>query len=686
MEKYTELIQKVTLNYYVIFNCNDLDLNYSPIVKSKKGEKIPGIHLFDKTLKNSLPALWYILHLPRIGLDVLDLNLKPIEQALDQPHNIILVPSGAVDYIGPVARNLTPTLIIYEDECVESARLFEKLYGSKIGNVGISNLSTELLRKHWAEIGKLVKDDSDKLCELSDSLRLLEPNERLVLSLFFYSNQFGKFKFITDILSEPNDMFKKCFATNLEFRTHLNTLMQIAESEDGKLQLEDYSKVRQSIRKSTVAPIIITLPGIPNYQSKIRTEDDHIPELEKEVISFIGNHRAIAKSGVLLELNEIPPNLFLELNLLEEHCKRGGNNNFIWASLKKIGKVMTEHIGRDKIHAIRRSSHITVFSDFPIGLAILEGDSAPLCCIKPISYRPLTPLVRALQVELPKRWQYYIGKKCKVIIAECLEKSDGIRPYSDKAWNLLQRMCGNYDCITVLYYDISSIGELKSVLNQNDDTDMLLISAHGAYDKNNNMAGLCIGKDIWMADDNDIKMPPIVMLSACHVNPRGAGVVSVTDLFLRTGAMAVLGTLIPIDVRRNAILMNRLFTYIIETQEGKNRLKTLDEVWRFVVASNAVNEILFSSKSLISWSVKVKKSGMFPLKQFMLERSVGRIRSNHIYEDTVTVMRELAIEDGFGEHFDAVIKGQGYFPESVFYQFLGCPENVFIHNPIFERF
>lgn len=72
---------------------------------------------------------------------------------------------------------------------------------------------------------------------------------------------------------------------------------------------------------------------------------------------------------------------------------------------------------------LKRAKDITIFSDFPIGLAILENDEVPLQCYKSISYRPLTPLTRQLPVELLKKPSLF-RKKCKVAIAECIINND----------------------------------------------------------------------------------------------------------------------------------------------------------------------------------------------------------------------------------------------------------------------
>ena len=61
------------------------------------------------------------------------------------------------------------------------------------------------------------------------------------------------------------------------------------------------------------------------------------------------------------------------------------------------------------------------------------------------------------------------------------------------------------------------------------------------------------------------------------------------------------------------------------------------------------------------------------------------MRCTHTYEDTINILREIAYEDGIGDYFDSYIKSQGYFPESVFYQLIGAPENVFIRNDVIEE-
>ena len=46
----------------------------------------------------------------------------------------------------------------------------------------------------------------------------------------------------------------------------------------------------------------------------------------------------------------------------------------------------------------------------------------------------------------------------------------------------------------------------------------------------------------------------------------------------------------------------------------------------------------------------------------------------------------MLAEEGIQGKFDNILGQNDYFPESIFYQFLGSPENVFLYNEIFEEY
>ncbi len=691
-----ELYKLVVYRYYVIFESKTTDISkYQPIVEDDLGSCVnrndDTMHMWDKDLDPIIPALWYILHLPRNGFDTISCDIDLLMHSHDEPHNTIVIPYLS-DYKS-IIKNLVheATIVICPDNIFRDIKDAIGVENTTLGIYKISDLSSELLRRHWDNLSDLfiAHEKDSESCVVDSSFRLLKKDERKILPLVPLANQFGYTKqLIQEIKKLNEDNNHNRYVLAMHHRV-LEIIEEISKSDKCfKKNIENI--LRESAIFSCV-PLVITFPGTMNHQIKKLNRATELPENEREVIEILGLHRAAAKHAFYLSLDSVPQEMYTELAKLEEHCKdaRRINNKYVWRSLERIGKLLASRLQGAQVDIIDQVSQITVFSDFPIGLAILPGCSAPLCCIKPISYRTLTPLTRAFQYEMLKDNQVYLGKKLKVIIAECISKTDEIRSACDRLTRSILDVTENQEGVSVIVEEISSIREFKRMLNNQKDADILLISAHGSYNISRNMAGLCIGNEFWMADDNDLFVPPVVLLSACHVMPRGRGVVSVGDLFLRAGAKAVLGTFIPVDVNRNAVLLVRLFTEIFEVRKGWSDMRTLDEIWSHIVCTNPIHEIISSMNGRISklelWANTKRKDGSLPQEDFKMKDSVGRLRCTHAYEDTVNILREIAYRDGIGEYYDSYIESIGFFPESIFYQLIGTPENVFFRNEVMEE-
>lgn len=689
---YIKQYQLMVFNYYVLFKTEKLEEDYQPIVSLNITDFSQTTHVWDEELNGIIPALWYMLHLPRVGFDTLEMDIDLIISGHDEPHNIIPVPYCKGEKKKQQIINkciINPTLIICEDDLYEDVVNDEAIQRSLLNIVKISELSLKLLQEQWkklqAHIVQSCKDypANDIECYLTDS------STRGMLPLFALANQFGlidKMKLDLNKFTSVNN----CNNFNLGMHDKIVKLATKVSNEE-----KEYGEILQKLLKENNnfkgVPLVITMSGTTAKQVKKFRRTNELPTYEKEIISILGYHRAIAKNALFIDVCA-SQEMFTELATLEEHCKNNNKNSntFIWETLRRIGKLLNAKLKEFDIDIVHHVSQITVFSDFPIGLAILPECSAPLCCIKPISYRPLTPLTKAFQYEIEKSNQVYFGKQMKVVIAECIDVNDDIRHYCDGLTNALKEMVKSDSGITLIVEDISSIRQFKDLMKKHSDASILLISAHGTYQSEYNMAGLVIGDEIWMAEDNDIQVPPVVLLSACHVMPRGQGAVPVGDLFIRLGAKAVLGTFIPVDVRRNATLIVRLFTDILEVRKGWSDMRTLDEIWSHVVCTNAIHEIIAPTSSNLSrleiWANTKKEDGSFPQAEFKNKYSVGKLRCTHAYEDTENILREIAYRDGIGEYYDSFIKSNGYFPESVFYQLIGMPENIFIRNSVMEQF
>ena len=310
----------------------------------------------------------------------------------------------------------------------------------------------------------------------------------------------------------------------------------------------------------------------------------------------------------------------------------------------------------------------------------LPYDTAPLCCHIPIAYRPLVPLTRTVQFELAPVSTTYLQGHLKVLVAECIPTDDIAGRISRRGWATAGRRVSEVANLTLHVQDISSAAELRSTLRE-DTYDLLVISAPGFVDSNQHRTGFGHER---VVEEELGPLPSIVCFSACQVSPRGRGTTNITDLMFRQGASVILGTLVPIDVRRNTILMTRFFANIAEALQGKMSKNTFETVWQFTMSSNAVNDILISNTSLARWALD-QQGGQSVIEEFMLHRSRGRLRPGYIYQDTEAVLRDITKDRGMLNRFDAWVQSQGYIPESLFYAVLGWPERIVFYDAQYDK-
>ena len=686
-----DIMNNHIFNYYVFFEKHNFDDMESPLLFGVNGKFYSNnqLHLWDEELNPVINAFWYILHLPRIALDLTEYSYREYLYCHDTPHNIITLPffvnnSEEQKNINNYIKN--PTLIICPDNIYEQIKNILQIKTSQLGVCKISELNTQMLHKHWNSLATSVINNGiaskEQLKILNNNIELLNNEDKKVIQIYQLANQYDSFDAFLE--KEPEELTKNIM------QTHINIMYCCQELlKENPKALEDY-KAFPIKRIAPKFPIIISLPGTANLQINKYGRSPELSSIEQDVVKLISLHRSAAKNGIYIDipLNNTMLYMFNELMRLEEHCRIATsiNNKFVWRTLRRIGRLLSNLLKNKKINIIEQATSITVFSDFPIGLAILPEVNVPLCCIKPISYRPLTPLTRAFQLEMHKKPTMCLVKeeKLRILFAECVDGKDTIR---SKCNSFSEFLIQNFSdsCFDFIYKETTNVESLKNFINEHKDVQILIISAHGSYDTKNNVSELIIGKEPWNAASNDFMVPPIVILSACHTSPRGRGAVVIGDLFLRSGAIAVLTSLIPINVIRNANLLVRLFTYIKEAQNNFNGLITLDQVWQNVVATNAIHEIIAGSKSIEKWANTKDQNGETPQEVFKMKRSVGQLNIKNIYNDTEKILLQMAKEAGIGKQFENYLNSQYYFPESIFYQWLGSPENVFLYNPHYTR-
>lgn len=691
--------------YVALFSSTvDTSIAYLPVLSEPDGHPGTGTHGLDREVASALPALWYFLHLPRVFAETVDLPGEALGRLLDArpDHAVLLIPVQAFD-AAPLPTwppsGLLPALLAAADGLMSDAERISSQFDFLLPPISVSELSDATLETHWEAIHRNVAPrtryvgDSLALSRRLDTATVELPVRRLGRQLH------RELESMPGADSDAEAWLVECLTQHALVRT-----LAKLEAEDLSPEKAEPLLARGVVAESRVVriPVALAAPGVPSpylrmfpvtgrtaqrltpfddqdtLTSDIHERDDDL--VERAAIEFLACHNGV-QDGFALMLPTIPAELFAAFSNIEQHWSnnRGPDAVTVRRLMKRLDDL-AEPLWTDAvIGAVQRASQLTVFSNFPLGILRLPGDTAPLSCRVPISHRPLLPLTRALQFELASR-EADLSQGFKVLVAECIPADDIVGRLSRGGWDVAAEMfhteVGGRRS-TLVRKDTQSIDELRAAIAETRP-QVLVLSAHGHT--NGRVAGVMIGDEFCHGPELGY-VPPVVVLSACNVAPRGRGEVHIADLLLREGAIAVLGPHVPVDVRHNASLTVRLFVYMTQSVEGGEPHATLIDAWRRTQSLHALLDILHGNTGLSAFGSEMTPRGSPVLTDFMTRASVGRLRPHHIYDDTEEVLVELADEIGAGATVRSLLKSPGYVPESAFYTFIGRPERVLLQRP-----
>ncbi|MGW1010938.1 CHAT domain-containing protein [Streptomyces termitum] len=649
----------------------------------------------------ALPGLWYCLHLPRSRGDLVDLEawkLKGLQQ-LAMGHHVVVAPIDALGDL-ELSPQWRPMLAVCPDNLLEQTTIHAAALGFELPAVSFSSLCDDGLKEHWQAIHEQVCPDIPQMegdVSLSRRLDLAAldlPHRMLARRMGWPVGQPANDEQPRELLHRALQGHALVAATARLERQGLSA--EEAEPVFRQTLIEEKDRLR--------VPAVLALPGVaPAYirgayppqlrKGRVRpstdldARDTWSPEMvgrsdvhvERAAVEFALTHRAVANDSLGMMMPSVPPAAFTMLAELEKHFRdaRADRPRSVAKLLGRLNSVVRPLFTDTVMEVINRASMLTVFSNFPLGLVTMPGDTAPLAARLPLTYEPLLPLTRTVQRTGATPYGIEWNNRIRVLVAECIPLNDRIGKDSRGGWRTIQDALKDTEGLSINLAETLSLDALRRAIAEHAP-DMLIISAHGTLV--GNTAAIVIGDEphIELGLENP---PPVIVLSACHVAPRGAGAVSITDLLLREGALAVLGTQVPVHVHRNTILTGRLLANLADHVINQGRHATLLEVWHHTQASNTVNDILGATPSLLEWGTeRGPGGGLSPVEEFMISRSTGRLRGAHIYQDTEQVLGEIADDRGRGEQVRNWFRRPGYVPESLFYLFAGQPERIIVSS------
>lgn len=650
-------------------------------------------HGLSREVANALPGLWYCLHLPNDRAQLDDISIWSIKesQGLFLGPHVLLVPTRlfARELFEAYVRRYQPVLAVCEDGLVDTVRTEATSLGFALPAAAFSELTNIRLQEHWTELARLLVPDGllrrppilarDRHVAPSDLVR------RLIV------RQLGdQDRLVTEAADRASSV-----SAALDVQITLAAFATLEEEGVGLKEAE--ARLPEQLRiegRRLDVPLSLGVPGVPRAyerrtyerraQRHARSVDDVAAEeaqvrddaaAELDAIEFITAHEAVATTGVGLMLPEVPAQAWTVLADLERHFRSLAPKPRVVASMLKRLTGTMEHLFTDEfLYAVTHASTIAVNGNFPIGLLTLPGDSGPLLERAAISYRPTLPLTRALQTQLSFHTPVLAGPSLKVLVLECIPDADPVGRLSRIGWNSAkEEFEAAFDFLTVITLVVATEDDIRAALAEHQP-HVLVLSAHGVF-RGGDFAGIQVGNYPSLGIGLG-PLPPLVVLSACHVAPRATGAVAIGDMLIREGAEAVLGTQVPVNVAHNAMLMMRFFLYIALSMTGAESFANVLDVWQHVQASNAINDLLHGSGHLAEFGRTRTPSGTAVLEEFMNTRSVGRLRKGHLHEDTEAVLVEIAKELNLDAQVANWLTSPGYLPESFFYAFVGRPELI----------
>ncbi len=234
--------------------------------------------------------------------------------------------------------------------------------------------------------------------------------------------------------------------------------------------------------------------------------------------------------------------------------------------------------------------------------------------------------------------------------------------------------------LDIKWVDVDGVDSFRSALNSFDG-QIVLFDGHGSYSRKLGHGVLWLGKeDVDISSlKNQVRVPPIVILSACDTHPMDGTHATAANAFLMLGAHTVLASLVPLDGKQAAILagrlMLRLAMYLPEVEQTPIFPLRWSEIVTGMLRMSYITDVLAA----------LQKAGwkqLTPQRTKVIQLAANDF-INYLHPEWFEKVLEL-IADVTGIGLDEVKEAhlnKAYFVETLHYVQLGNPEEIMVMRP-----
>jgi hypothetical protein len=268
--------------------------------------------------------------------------------------------------------------------------------------------------------------------------------------------------------------------------------------------------------------------------------------------------RAASSFVPVIRLPPSPNGARQELNQLAAARRQHGEGKA--HKLNRLAQSLSERLSRGVpdwvLERLLLSKRIKLISDAPLEWMNVKG--LPLMLRADVSRIPVTPgNLFVAEAVVGSELRIEATQFQKVLILRSFEDGDPLRNVLKRAVDVMAADTERFPDVRIV--DVKTRSDVVRALNGFDGA-ILVYDGHGAHPKDSDIGLLSLPTekvDPWSLRE-DARIPPIVVLSACDTHPLDGSHATVANGFLNAGAVTVLGTGVPVDGFRSAVLVARL--------------------------------------------------------------------------------------------------------------------------------
>jgi hypothetical protein len=237
-------------------------------------------------------------------------------------------------------------------------------------------------------------------------------------------------------------------------------------------------------------------------------------------------------------------------------------------------------------------THVKLVGDLPLELMRCERLGVVLSVSTPVSRIPTLPGDLAIN-QLGANIDLLVpaSKLREVLILRSFDADDELRGLVEEE---LREYLG-LRASGVSIVDVDSIAAAERAL-ASFQGGVVIFDMHGGV--HGDIGTLSVGNEEWdiMSSQDRIRIPPVVVFSACDTAPIDGTAASVASAALYAGAKVVVGTLLPVNGKESAMLMGRLvlrlYDYVPAAHRAFNRALRWTEIFGGMMKMSYVTDVL----------------------------------------------------------------------------------------------